>query len=68
VKPVSGKYFARVLERHGWELLRVNGSHHVYGKLGLVARISLPIHSNSDLKPGLQRHFMKIAELSDDDL
>ncbi len=30
MKSITGKQFARVLERNGWELLRVNGSHHIY--------------------------------------
>ncbi|MDO8810680.1 MAG: type II toxin-antitoxin system HicA family toxin [Gallionella sp.] len=28
MKAISGKDLARLLERRGWELLRVNGSHH----------------------------------------
>jgi len=28
MKAVSGKEFAKLLERHGWSLLRVQGSHH----------------------------------------
>jgi len=40
MKAVSGKEFARVLERHGWSSLRVVGSHHVYGKAGNPARIA----------------------------
>ncbi len=31
---VSGKAFAKALERRGWMLLRINGSHHIYGKAG----------------------------------
>ena len=68
MKPVSGKTFARCLERHGWSLLRVNGSHHVYGKSGMVARITVPIHGSADLKIGLQRALMKSAGLSEGDL
>jgi predicted RNA binding protein YcfA (HicA-like mRNA interferase family) len=44
VKAQSGKDFARLLELHGWRLLRVNGSHHIYGKAGRVVRLSVPIH------------------------
>jgi predicted RNA binding protein YcfA (HicA-like mRNA interferase family) len=68
VKTVSGKQFARILERRGWTLLRIQGSHHIYGKPGSEIRISLPIHRNDDLKAGLQRHFMKIAEVTEADL
>jgi len=44
MKAISGKDLARLLERRGWELLRVNGSHHIYGKQGSVIRLSVPIH------------------------
>ena len=68
MKPVSGKAFAKVVERKGWSLLRISGSHHIYGKSGEVARLSIPIHSNQPLKLGLQRALMKLAELEDADL
>jgi len=47
---VSGRQLARALERHGWTLLRVQGSHHIYGKAGSAVRLSVPIHSNKPLK------------------
>ncbi len=65
MKAISGKDFARIVERHGWTLLRVNGSHHIYGKLGVVARLSIPIHANRPLKTGLLRHLMKLAGVSE---
>ena len=68
MKSVSGREFARLVERRGWQLLRVNGSHHIYGKDGSVVRLSIPIHGNKPLKRGLLRHLTKIAELSDQDL
>lgn len=68
MKAVSGKEFARILEQRGWTLVRIKGSHHVYMLAGNPARISLPIHGNAPLKIGLQRHFMKIAEIAEDDL
>lgn len=68
MKSVSGKEFARVLERNGWTRLRVKGSHHIYGKPGNPARLSVPIHGNTPLKTGLLRHLLKLAELTEDDL
>jgi predicted RNA binding protein YcfA (HicA-like mRNA interferase family) len=68
MKSISGKEFARILEKRGWNLLRVNGSHHIYGKRGSDIRISVPIHGNQSLKAGLLRHFMKAAELKERDL
>ncbi len=30
MKQVSGKSFCQLLEQQGWELKRINGSHHIY--------------------------------------
>ena len=68
MKAISGKDFARILERRGWELRRINGSHHVYIKSGITARISLTIHGNAALKIGLQRHLMKLGGIGEHDL
>ncbi len=65
---ISGKDFARILERHGWQLRRINGSHYIYTKTGNPARISVPIHGNDTLKIGLLRHLMKIAGIDDQQL
>ena len=68
MKALSGREFARLVERRGWQLLRVAGSHHIYGKTGSVVRLSIPIHGNRPLKIGLLRHLVKLAEISEDDL
>lgn len=66
MKSISGKEFAKILEQRGWVLLRIQGSHHIYGKSGVPDRISIPIHANKSLKMGLLRHFLRVANLSDD--
>ncbi|MFH1288127.1 MAG: type II toxin-antitoxin system HicA family toxin [bacterium] len=63
MKSISGRKFAKLLEKRGWELKRINGSHHIYAKSGNPARISVPIHSNTPLKIGLLKHLMKIANI-----
>ena len=68
MKAISGKEFAKILERHGWSLLRVQGSHHIYGKAGSDVRLSVPIHGNRPLKTGLLRHLMKLADITEADL
>jgi predicted RNA binding protein YcfA (HicA-like mRNA interferase family) len=65
---VSGKEFAKALERHSWSLLRVQGSHHICGRAGSEVRLSVPIHGNQALKIGLLRHLMKMAGISESDL
>ena len=67
MRPLSGKEFCRILERHGWRLLRVRGSHHVYGKAGERARLSVPVHGSDKLKAGLQRHLLKLAGIGEDE-
>ena len=64
MKSLSGRDFAHIVERRGWTLLRVNGSHHIYGKSGSVVRLSIPIHGNKPLKTCLLRHLAKLAEIS----
>jgi predicted RNA binding protein YcfA (HicA-like mRNA interferase family) len=69
VKPVSGKDLCRALERRGWQLARVRGSHHYYthsGHPGVL--INVPVHGNKTLKPKTQRAIMRAAGLTDADL
>ena len=68
MKPISGKQLAKLVEKRGWILLRIQGSHHIYGKSGSDVRLTVPIHKNQDLKIGLQRHLMKVAGLTEADL
>jgi predicted RNA binding protein YcfA (HicA-like mRNA interferase family) len=68
MKAISGKKFAKILERNGWNLLRIQGSHHIYGKANSDVRLSVPIHKNQTLKIGLQSHLMKMANLKEEDL
>jgi predicted RNA binding protein YcfA (HicA-like mRNA interferase family) len=58
----------RVLERHGWTLQRVNGSHHIYTKPGNPNVVSVPVHGSKTLAPGTQRSIMRAAGLTDDGL
>jgi predicted RNA binding protein YcfA (HicA-like mRNA interferase family) len=64
----SGREFIRLLERRGWQLLRINGSHHIFGKAGSTLRLSVPVHGNRPLKIGLLRHLAKLAQIPDDEI
>ena len=65
---MAGREFALINERRGWTLLRVDGSHQIYGQAGEQARLSVPIHGAKPLKLGLQRHLAKLAGLEEADL
>jgi predicted RNA binding protein YcfA (HicA-like mRNA interferase family) len=68
VKQVSGKEFVRLLQKRGWLLKRINGSHHIFTKEGHQERIVIPVHGNQPLKIGLLKYQMKIAGLTQADL
>ena len=68
MKPASGRQICKALERKGWVLDRVRGSHHIYKKLGRPGTIPVPVHGNKTLKPKTQQSIMKSAGLRDDDL
>ena len=68
MKSVTGRELAKALEKRGWSLLRIQGSHHIYGKKGTNVRLSVPIHGNKPLKVGLLSHLLKSASLSEEDV
>jgi len=66
MKSVSGKALCKVVERCGWNLKRITGSHHIYSKGGTI--ISIPVHGNRDLPTGTLKSIMKDADLTEKDL
>ena len=65
MKSLSGKEFIKLLEKRGWAVKRIKGSHHIYIKENNPARISIPVHGNKPLKMGLLKHFMKVAGIEE---
>jgi predicted RNA binding protein YcfA (HicA-like mRNA interferase family) len=62
---VSGKRAVRALERAGFVVDRIVGSHHVLTYPANPARtVSVPCHSGSDLKPGTLRAIIRQAGLT----
>jgi predicted RNA binding protein YcfA (HicA-like mRNA interferase family) len=68
MKPVSGKQLCKALERQGWVLIRIHGSHHIYGRPDLPALLPVPVHGNRDLPTGTQRALMRLSGLTEDEL
>lgn len=58
---MTGKEMVKLLVANGWETLRIHGSHHVMVKGSKT--IVVPVHGNSDLKPGLLNAILKSAGL-----
>lgn len=68
MKTITGKQFIKILEKKGWILKRVHGSHHIFSHPNKIEIISVPIHGNEDLKKGLLKKLMSIARINDNDL
>jgi len=64
---LKGKELIQILKRHGFELLRIRGSHHSMrhedGRYTVV-----PVHVGEIVGIGLLLKILKDAELSKDDL
>ena len=54
--PITGKELVRLLKKNGWEIKRINGSHHILQKGNRVETI--PVHG-TDLPPGLLNAILK---------
>jgi predicted RNA binding protein YcfA (HicA-like mRNA interferase family) len=63
VKPITGTELCRLLELNGWRLQRISGSHHIYTKAGERKVLSIPVHGNRSLKPGLASRLARDASL-----
>lgn len=68
MKSVFGKKLCKIVEKKGWVVRKVTGSHHIYAKTEVDKILSIPVHKNKDLKIGTLKALMKIAELTEEDL
>lgn len=68
MKSVSGKVLCKIVEKHGWILKRITGSHHIYAKQGVSVILSIPVHGNRDLPTGTLKSLLKDAGLTEEDL
>ena len=59
--PLTCKEMLKLLKKHGWKVERQEGSHYQLFKNG--KRITVPVHSNKDLKKGLEQRILKDAGL-----
>jgi predicted RNA binding protein YcfA (HicA-like mRNA interferase family) len=64
MRPITGKELCRRLEEAGWTLKRIKGSHHIFGKGGEWKIITVPVHGNQNIKPGLANRVAKDAQIS----
>lgn len=63
---VKPRQLQRVLEKRGWVLDRVSGSHHIYKHEAMRANLSVPKH-NKDMRTGTLNRILKDAGISRDE-
>ncbi len=68
MKSISGKKLCKVVERFGWKLARIKGSHHIYTKENVSTIVVIPIHGNRDLPIGTLKGILKDAGLNENDI
>lgn len=68
MKSISGRKLCKVIEKIGWKLVRVKGSHHIYTKENVSKIVVVPVHGNRDLPTGTLKGILKDAELTEDDI
>jgi predicted RNA binding protein YcfA (HicA-like mRNA interferase family) len=62
---VNGKSVLRALERAGFRLERVTGSHHVSRRPGVPSsKVIVPLHGAHDLPPGTPRNIISQSGLT----
>ena len=64
MKPISGPDLCKELERAGWGLERIKGSHFIYAKPGERRVISVPVHGTRNIKIGLAARIARDAKIS----
>ena len=68
MKSISGKKLCKVIEKLGWKLARIKGSHHIYTKENVSTIVVIPIHGNRDLPIGTLKGILKDAGLNENDI
>ncbi len=58
----SGKEMLRFLEREGFSLLRIRGSHHFLNRRGTDTVV--PVHGNRPLKTGTLRKILRDIDMT----
>lgn len=64
---VSGKQVIAALEKDGWYVKRVRGSHHVLRHPSIPDAIPVPVHGNRPIKRGTLASILRTAGVSRDE-
>jgi len=68
LKAISGKRFVSILEKNGWKVISIKGSHYKLSHPLKEYNVIVPVHSNNDLPIGLLKKLLSESGLTDEDL
>jgi len=63
----TGREAITAFKKAGFEVVRVNGSHHIMKKKDRRFRLSVPVHAGKTLGTGLLKSLIKTAGLTVDE-
>lgn len=64
---VSGKELVRALEKAGFVVLRIKGSHHFLQHIDSRTTV-IPVHGNEDIGPGLLSKILRECDMTKEEL
>lgn len=64
---VTGKQLVKALERRGWYVKRIRGSHHIMRHPSIPDAIPVPVHGNQPIKRGTLGNILRTAGISRDE-
>ena len=64
---VNGKQVIAALEREGWYVKRIRGSHHVLRHPDIRDAIPVPVHGNREIKRGTLASILRTAGIGRDE-
>ncbi|MDD2802235.1 MAG: type II toxin-antitoxin system HicA family toxin [Methylobacter sp.] len=56
---MNGKQIIAALKKEGWNLSRIEGSHHIMEKDGMPRGVPIPVHGSKDIGIGLLKAIEK---------
>ena len=61
---VNGKELIKILERQGWYVKRVRGSHHILRHPTIPDALPVPVHGSRPIKWGTLGNILRTARIS----
>jgi predicted RNA binding protein YcfA (HicA-like mRNA interferase family) len=64
---ITGQDAIDAFSKLGFEVARIEGSHHILKKPGVRYNLSVPVHGQKNIKPGTLRTLIRLAGVTVDD-